>query len=505
MIKESCIAMLFLCTVSCCCAETVIGPSDGSTAIQIKGKYDPLAIPKKIKYKDGALAEKCFYVQEYDKAAQIFEPMAAAKDRHYAFFANQLGSVYLTQGKTDQALDTFLNAYYFMNDIQATDAKMEKRAISLSGKESDKAYKGDPYERVMNALYVALLLYGQGDTENALAAVRTGILADSDVNAQMYKSDVTLLYVLGSRLARINGDADLAKQYQELAGNAYCDTRLFMRPVISDLNVVVMQIEALQAEKAEIEKKYEKRKSLPRKAKKQVEELSSRITAKMAEQKSLEFKRKNLIRDIDLDDVEAMSDPNYNVLLCIELGRGPVKYNTGEFGEMAKFTGSPPMIGEVNLRVSGSTSEEIFRLDCDPHYQASTRGGRMMDGILRGQALYKATMRDQGEELSDSSQQIMQQANATGSTEMMAVASIFALAGAMSQAASAKANPTADIRHWSLMPAEVVMIPCRIPAGDTEFYVDVKDQNGRIMGQALEFSTTVKANGDTIILKRLMP
>jgi tetratricopeptide (TPR) repeat protein len=505
MIKQSCAVLLFFWAGTCCLAETVIGPKDGSSALQIKGKYDPLAMPGKIKYKDGALAEKCFYVREYDKAAQIFEPMVAAKDRHYALFANQLGSVYLTQGKTDQALDTFLNAYYFMNDIQATDTKMEKRAISLSGKESDKAYKGDPYERVMNALYVALLLYGQGDTENAMAAVRTGILADSDVNAQMYKSDVTLLYVLGSRLANINGDADLAKQYQELAGNAYCDTRSFMRPVISDLNVVVMQIEVLQAQKSEIVTKYEKRKSLPRKAQKQVEEIDSKIAAKMAEQKSLEFKRKTLVRDIDLDDVEAMVDPQYNVLLCIELGRGPVKYNTGEFGEMAKFSGSTPMIGEVNLRISGTTSEDIFRVECDPHYQASTRGGRMMDGILRGQALYKATMRDQGEQLSDSSQKMMYQANASGSTEMMAVASIFALAGAMSHAASAKANPTADIRHWSLMPAEVVMVPCKVPAGDAEFSVNVKDQNGRIMGQALEFTNTVKDNGDTIILKRIMP
>jgi hypothetical protein len=114
-------------------------------------------------------------------------------------------------------------------------------------------------------------------------------------------------------------------------------------------------------------------------------------------------------------------------------------------------------------------------------------------------------MRDQGEQLSDSSEKMMYQANASGSTEMMAVASIFALAGAMSHAASAKANPTADIRHWSLMPAEVVMIPCKVPAGDADFSVHVKDQNGRIMGQALEFTNTVKDNGDTIILKRIMP
>ncbi len=151
---------------------------------------------KKIKYIDYS-----FYYGDMVKARNKYEEAANQSDRNYALWNNQLGSVYLAQGNKPGALDSFLKSYYLMNDISAF-SELEASAISLSGSEDRKAYKGDPYEKAINSLYVGLLLYDKGDLENAMAAFKNGILADSDSEKESYKSDFSILYLLASRTAK---------------------------------------------------------------------------------------------------------------------------------------------------------------------------------------------------------------------------------------------------------------------------------------------------------------
>ena len=118
----------------------------------------------------------------------------------------------LQQEIISKLLSAFLGAYYLMNDTSAF-SHLESRAVSLTGEEREKAYKGDPYERVYNSLYVALLLEQEHDYDNALAAVKNGILCDSDVEGGLYKSDVTLLYLLAARLEILHNNQSMSDEY----------------------------------------------------------------------------------------------------------------------------------------------------------------------------------------------------------------------------------------------------------------------------------------------------
>ena len=158
---------------------------------------------------DGELA---FYSGDFAKAGSLFTAFAKTKDKDFALWSNQLGSIYLVAGDYKQALSAFLDAYYLMNDTSAF-SHLESRAVSLTGEERGKAYKGDPYERVYNSLYAALLLEQEHDYDNALAAVKNGILCDSDVEGGLYKSDVTLLYLLAARLGVLRNDLSMSGEY----------------------------------------------------------------------------------------------------------------------------------------------------------------------------------------------------------------------------------------------------------------------------------------------------
>lgn len=86
-----------------------------------------------------------------------------------------------------------------------------------------------------------------------------------------------------------------------------------------------------------------------------------------------------------------LPEPGQNVLVIVQAGNGPVKTRTGNHGQLLTFScGQPssmPAAASVRLLVENRT----FRLKnlgslC---WQASTRGGRAIDGILAHKAIWK--------------------------------------------------------------------------------------------------------------------
>jgi tetratricopeptide (TPR) repeat protein len=77
-----------------------------------------------------------------------------------------------------------------------------------------------------------------------------------------------------------------------------------------------------------------------------------------------------------------------NVIIFAEYGRGPVKYATGAYGEQLRFRPGNSVAHAAVLKLAGRE----LRLDPldDLHFQATTRGGRVMDHILANKAVFKA-------------------------------------------------------------------------------------------------------------------
>lgn len=492
--------------------------------------------------------EFAFYSGDFAKASSLFNGFAQAKDKDFALWSNQLGSIHLTAGEYKQALSAFLDAHYLMNDMAAF-SRLESRAVSLTGEERQKAYKGDPYERVYNSIYVALLLDQEHDYDNALAAVKNGILCDSDVEGGLYKSDVTLLYLLGARLEALRNNPTMSDEYFKKAQEAYLVSNPMNMGVVSDeqgkLNLLIQkQKELEELLPKETPKKHKKEEKDTKEgqiaSKEPVKNFSSigkedavtsppkeskKVLALKAEIQALEKAIATLTgirtennKQISTEILKQVVDTGNNVLFVIELGCGPVKYPIGQYGQIAIFTSKPFKANNIIIvtdKKDNFDEHNTMRYN-DTFYQASTRGGRVMDGILKGKAEFKQTTAQISYALSQVSQQMSNQANqlqqqaaicgtggaaAAGAAYAAIGIAVISLAFAIG---SAMANPAADVRHWSLLPAEVRVIPMKISLGSHHFQLQILDASKNLIPElSKEFDVNIQ-EGDNIIIKRIV-
>ncbi len=492
--------------------------------------------------------EFAFYSGDFAKAGSLFAAFAKTKDKDFALWNNQRGSIYLAAGDYKQALSVFLDAYYLMNDTSAF-SHLESRAVSLTGEEREKAYKGDPYERVYNSLYVALLLEQEHDYDNALAAVKNGILCDSDVEGGLYKSDVTLLYLLAARLETLHNNPSMSDEYFQKAQEAYLLSYPMNRGVVSDeqgkLNLLSQKQKELEkllskqtppapkrdkkgtkegqvASKVPVQNFSSKGKddsttSSPKKSK-EVLSLEAEIQALETAITTLTGIRTENCKQISTEILKQVVDTTNNVLFIVELGRGPIKYPIGQYGQIAVFTSKPFKANNVVIVAAkrDSLDEHKTMLYNDTIYQASTRGGRMMDGILKGKAEFKETtaqisyqLSQVSRQMSDQANRLQQQAGLYGTGGAAAAGAAYAAVGiALISLAfaigSSMANPAADVRHWSLLPAEVRVIPTRLSIGQHHIQLQVSDaSNNLIAGLSKEFDVNIH-EGDNVIIQKII-
>jgi tetratricopeptide (TPR) repeat protein len=180
-----------------------------------------------------------------------------------------------------------------------------------------------------------------------------------------------------------------------------------------------------------------------------------------------------------------------NVLVFIEFGHGPRKYATGAHKEQLRFDERASRARSVNLRV-GPQQFPLVAYD-DLQWQATTRGGRVMDHILANKAVFK---------------------DATGGAAMAAAATSVGLAHHRQEEAalvaggvaivagilSATTTPEADIRAWESLPRYLTFAALELPAGEHSITVDFRDSRGQtITTRNVTFTVPVNSNKDTVL------
>jgi hypothetical protein len=193
-------------------------------------------------------------------------------------------------------------------------------------------------------------------------------------------------------------------------------------------------------------------------------------------------------------------DPNpaHNVLFFVEYGQGPTKIAAGEYGEQLKFQPGTSAAQEVKIRVGAQTAH-VGPYD-DLNFQATTRGGRLMDHILGNKAVFKSAT-DAAGNAAIISGAVLAGAGAGGHSAADEVGAGLIVAGVLSKIVSAATTPHADTRTWDSLPLYLSFGSMQLPPGPYTATVEFLDPQRRAIAGLTKTVTFTVPNGsrDTVI------
>lgn len=325
--------------------------------------------------------------------ASVSPEQQALRDRPLTLV--QSGLTALRRGDTTTARLDLDEALLQMGASSAGD-RSARQARGAFNPESVKAFKGEPYERVMAYYYRGILYWMDGEPDNARAAFRSAAVQDQNPELGITKADWVLLdYLEGLATLKLGGDG------QDAFKRAVAEARANQPPPYSR---------------------------------------------------------------------EA------NVLVFLEMGQGPVKYADGDYGERLRFHSgtAPDPVAVLNF---GSESVQVGPFD-DITYQATTRGGRVMDHVLQGKAVFKESTDafGTGAIIAGAGVAIAGQSNTAQGVGLGLVA-----AGLVSKIISAATTPAADTRSWSNLPNLLSFAALKMSPGPHSLRVAFRDAGGRVV------------------------
>lgn len=164
-------------------------------------------------------------------------------------------------------------------------------------------------------------------------------------------------------------------------------------------------------------------------------------------------------------------DKAANVLFFIEFGAGPEKYGAGRYGEELHFRTPETAVKSAVVRVDAQAVRAVPFDDLG--FQATTRGGRVMDHVLANKAVFKTSTDVAGDvALVGGLGTALISHDRTAQEVGLGVAA----AGVLLKVASALTTPDADIRTWNNLPRYLSFIALRLPPG--QHVVTVEFHNG---------------------------
>jgi hypothetical protein len=172
-------------------------------------------------------------------------------------------------------------------------------------------------------------------------------------------------------------------------------------------------------------------------------------------------------------------DRKANVMIFAEYGRGPRKYPGGEYGEQLKFTTDQSRARGALLQIDGRTVK-LPAYD-DNIFQATTRGGRLMDHVLGNKAVFKGTANTVGDVAlvgAVVAANNIHRYDGTHNKDAQNAAIALAAVGLFSKLASAATTPEADTRTWDNLPQYISFAALRLAPGEYPATLTFLDASG---------------------------
>jgi hypothetical protein len=168
--------------------------------------------------------------------------------------------------------------------------------------------------------------------------------------------------------------------------------------------------------------------------------------------------------------------PKANVMVFVDYGPGPKKVAAGQYGEQLKFSGGGSPVRSAVVKVGEMTGQAVPYDDL--FFQATTRGGRVMDHVLGNKAVFKKATDTAGNAALIGGA-VVAGASQHGEGQIAGLA--LAGAGLISKFISAAANPEADSRMWDNLPLYLSFVALELPSGKHTLTVQFYDGSNRIV------------------------
>jgi hypothetical protein len=184
-----------------------------------------------------------------------------------------------------------------------------------------------------------------------------------------------------------------------------------------------------------------------------------------------------------------------NALFFVEFGQGPTKYATGEYQEELRFLPGRSVAQSAVVKVGGQTLG--LRPYDDLTFQATTRGGRVMDHILANKAVFKSAT-DAAGNVGLVGGLVM--AGTSRNRTAQEVGLGLAAAGLVSKIVSAVTTPAADTRTWDNLPQFLSFAAVALPPGQHAATIEFLDGAGRpLSGLTRNVTLNIVPNRDTVV------
>jgi hypothetical protein len=185
------------------------------------------------------------------------------------------------------------------------------------------------------------------------------------------------------------------------------------------------------------------------------------------------------------------------VLFILEYGPGPQKYGSGEYNEQLRFRtrGSPVLSAQIK-----TSSINLPVAPCDDlNFQATTRGGRVMDHVLANKAVFKGTTDTIGDVAIIGGAIVAGGPHSHRGHNTEIGLGLIAV-GLISKGFSAATTPEADVRTWDNLPQFISFATLQLAPGDHLVTVEFNNANGYANSQLTKTITVnVPADRDKVV------
>jgi len=182
----------------------------------------------------------------------------------------------------------------------------------------------------------------------------------------------------------------------------------------------------------------------------------------------------------DFESLDVNNFP-YNALIIVETGKSPRKVADGVGHYQLKFRrGKKFKENRVKISIDENREVDLYPME-DIFWQASSRGGRPVDKILKGKAVFRDVGSGIGTVLTQLSDDYTTESlyhSGKEAERMDEIGLALGLAGVAALAISSRANPKADTRYWDNLPDAVHVYPVNFTNGTHDIALTFHEKSG---------------------------